>query len=62
LTVQKLLAGPRAAATLFVALTGWGQEGDRQRAMEAGFHRHLLKPIDPDILTELLNADPPAKA
>jgi PAS domain S-box-containing protein len=37
-----------------MALTGWGQEGDRQRAIDAGFDRHLTKPIDPDALQMLL--------
>ena len=33
-----------------MALTGWGQEGDRQRAIDAGFDRHFTKPVDPDAL------------
>jgi PAS domain S-box-containing protein len=37
-----------------VALTGWGGEIDRQRAMGAGFDRHLTKPIDPGALDALL--------
>jgi len=37
-----------------IALTGWGQEGDRRRAMEAGFDFHLTKPIDPGVLNDLL--------
>jgi len=37
-----------------VALTGYGQSGDRQRALEAGFDDHLVKPVDPDRLAELL--------
>jgi CheY-like chemotaxis protein len=36
-----------AAATLLIALTGWGQEEDKRRALEAGFDRHLTKPVDP---------------
>ena len=39
---------------MLVALTGWGQEGDRRRAMEAGFHHHLTKPVDPGTLNALL--------
>jgi CheY-like chemotaxis protein len=39
---------------MLVALTGWGQEGDRRRAMEAGFDHHLVKPVDPNALSELL--------
>jgi CheY-like chemotaxis protein len=29
-----------------VAVTGWGQEDDRRRALEAGFDAHLVKPVD----------------
>jgi PAS domain S-box-containing protein len=36
-----------------VAVTGWGQEHDRQRSAAAGFDRHLVKPVDPAILSEL---------
>jgi CheY-like chemotaxis protein len=39
---------------VLVALTGWGQESDRQRAAEAGFDRHLTKPVTPEALLELL--------
>ena len=37
-----------------VALTGYGQIEDRQRALDAGFDEHLVKPVDPDRLSELL--------
>jgi CheY-like chemotaxis protein len=37
-----------------VALTGWGQEADRRRSMEAGFDYHLTKPVDPQDLNDLL--------
>jgi signal transduction histidine kinase len=37
-----------------VALTGWGQERDKQKAMRAGFDVHLTKPADPLVLEELL--------
>jgi PAS domain S-box-containing protein len=43
-----------------VALTGWGQDGDRLRSREAGFDHHLVKPADPDALQRLLAA--PANA
>ena len=45
--------GPGFEATL-VALTGWGQQADRQRSKDAGFDRHLVKPVDPDDLRDLL--------
>jgi CheY-like chemotaxis protein len=37
-----------------IALTGWGQERDRQEALEAGFNHHLTKPIDPDQLESFI--------
>ena len=39
---------------VIVALTGWGQEEDRQRSREAGFDHHLVKPTDIDALQGLL--------
>jgi two-component system CheB/CheR fusion protein len=38
-----------------IALTGYGQAEDRQRCLEAGFDEHLVKPVDPGRLTELLD-------
>lgn len=37
-----------------MALTGWGQEQDRQESREAGFGGHLVKPVDQAALTKLL--------
>ena len=37
-----------------VALTGWGQEEDRRRSLEAGFDDHLVKPLDPGALPAIL--------
>jgi CheY-like chemotaxis protein len=42
-----------------IALTGWGQDGDRQRMASAGFDRHLLKPVGADDLAALLRAKGP---
>jgi two-component system, chemotaxis family, CheB/CheR fusion protein len=41
---------------VLVAVTGWGQESDKQRAFSAGFSHHLTKPIDPDTLESLLQS------
>ena len=38
-----------------IALTGWGQDSDRRRSKEAGFDRHLVKPVDPTTLLETLS-------
>jgi len=43
---------------LLVAVTGYGQDGDRRRSMEAGFDAHLTKPIDPRVLDTLLGNRP----
>jgi PAS domain S-box-containing protein len=45
---------PETSAIRLVALTGYGQEDDRQRALAAGFDVHLTKPVDPARLAELL--------
>jgi CheY-like chemotaxis protein len=38
-----------------VALTGWGQETDKQRTKEAGFDHHLVKPAEPAELQRILS-------
>jgi PAS domain S-box-containing protein len=43
-----------ARGAYMIALTGWGQEADRRRSQEAGFDRHLVKPVDPQELMVLL--------
>lgn len=42
------------ATRIIVACTGWGQAEDRLRSDEAGFDQHLVKPVDPGVLLELL--------
>jgi CheY-like chemotaxis protein len=37
-----------------VALTGWGQDNDRRKSLEAGFDHHLVKPVSFDVLMQLL--------
>ena len=39
-----------------MALTGSGQDSDRLRSKEAGFNRHLVKPVDPTVLLQLLGS------
>jgi CheY-like chemotaxis protein len=43
-----------ADETCLVALTGYGQSADRNKALEAGFAHHLTKPVNIDALWELL--------
>jgi CheY-like chemotaxis protein len=47
---------PLGKDVLLIAITGWGQEDDRNRAREAGFDAHLVKPVDHAELTKLLAA------
>ena len=37
-----------------LAVTGWGQSEDKERALAAGFDRHLTKPVDLDQVESLL--------
>jgi len=53
---QSLRAEPWAANIRLIALTGWGQDSDRHRALEAGFDHHLIKPVDPDQLAGLISS------
>jgi len=50
----RIRALPGAETMRLVALTGYGQEEDRQRALKAGFDQHLVKPIDIARLQALL--------
>jgi signal transduction histidine kinase/DNA-binding response OmpR family regulator len=45
---------PETRSSCLIALTGYGQPSDRQRAREAGFDHHLTKPADPQDLLELV--------
>jgi signal transduction histidine kinase len=40
--------------TYLVALSGWGSDEDRKRTAAAGFDEHLVKPVSPDLLRDLL--------
>ncbi|MEX3952941.1 response regulator [Paraburkholderia sp. EG287B] len=56
---KALRAEPATAHVQLIALTGYGQERDRQAASDAGFDRHLVKPAPYDeILREIESAPP----
>ncbi len=57
-TAKRLRALPQTKDITLVALTGWGQQEDRQRTLKAGFSRHLVKPVAPAALEELLDTIP----
>jgi CheY-like chemotaxis protein len=51
---ERIRQMPWGRGMVVVALTGWGQGRDRQRAHEAGFDGHLVKPVDPDAIKSLI--------
>lgn len=51
---QRLRAQPETAHSVLVAITGYGQERDREKAFAAGFDHHLVKPIDTKELYKIL--------
>jgi signal transduction histidine kinase len=52
---KRLRAEPWGQKLTLIAATGWGQDADRQRASDAGFDHHLVKPIEFNALIELLH-------
>ncbi len=53
---RRIRQQPWGAGVVLIAATGWGQEDDRRRSREAGFDHHMVKPVDPAALLELLGA------
>ncbi len=54
---ERARSAPWGRRALLIALTGWGQEKDKQRALGAGFDHHLTKPVDQKVLEALLEGD-----
>jgi len=52
---RRLRQTPQTAGALLIALTGYGQQGDRQRGKDAGFDGHMLKPVDPHALARMID-------
>jgi CheY-like chemotaxis protein len=46
---------------VIIALTGWGQPQDKQRALDAGFDGHLTKPVEMEALAAVLCGKPPGR-
>jgi CheY-like chemotaxis protein len=57
---RRLRRMPEIEGVTLVALTGWGQDSDRERSSQSGFDRHLVKPVDPETLRGLLAGLGPA--
>lgn len=59
---RRIRQAPWGADITLVALTGWGQPDDRARALVAGFDLHMVKPLSPDGLAQLLRKGPRGQA
>jgi CheY-like chemotaxis protein/two-component sensor histidine kinase len=54
-TARQMQERPWGKQAHLVALTGWGQEADRHKAMAAGFRDHLVKPAEPEALKAVMD-------
>ena len=52
---SRLRETPETRDAVLIAMTGWGQPQDKRRSARAGFHRHFVKPIEPDDLEKYLD-------
>jgi CheY-like chemotaxis protein len=59
---RRIRATHRGRELTLIALTGWGQADDKQRAAEAGFDEHLTKPVDPELLARVISCKRSAAA
>ena len=55
---RALRADPDQAVATLIALSGYAQEQDQRKARQAGFDRHLTKPVEPSALVDLLETLP----
>ena len=53
-TCRRLRAMSHDGRLVIVAVTGWGQEESRRKTRQAGFDAHLVKPVSPEALLQLL--------
>jgi PAS domain S-box-containing protein len=51
---RRIRAEPGGSEPILVALTGWGADTDRQRTRGAGFDQHMVKPVDVDVLVQMI--------
>ena len=59
-TARRIRQQSWARNVVLIALTGWGNEKDKRQSEEAGFNFHLVKPVDPMALGQLLDSLEPA--
>jgi CheY-like chemotaxis protein len=54
-TARMLRELPACKGITIIAVTGWGQEEDREKGRQAGFDHHVVKPADSSTLVQLLS-------
>ena len=52
---QRIRGNTWGQSMFLIAVTGWGQEEDRQRSSEVGLNVHMVKPVEPAALERLLS-------
>ncbi|WP_313631799.1 hybrid sensor histidine kinase/response regulator [Massilia timonae] len=52
---RRLKADPATGGAVLIAVTGYGQQQDRDAALAAGFAHHLVKPVNVDVLLRVLD-------
>ena len=52
---QRIRENAWGQSMFLIAVTGWGQEEDRQRSSEVGLNVHMVKPVEPAALERLLS-------
>jgi signal transduction histidine kinase len=57
---EQIRAKAWGRAMILIAVTGWGQKSDKEKAQRAGFDHHLTKPMDPTELEKLFTVSRPA--
>jgi CheY-like chemotaxis protein len=55
---RRIRCDPACGSMKLIAMTGWGQEEDKRRAMEAGFDHHLTKPMEISAIEQILSTTP----
>jgi CheY-like chemotaxis protein len=53
---QRIRENAWGHSMFLIAVTGWGQEEDRQRSSEVGLNVHMVKPVEPAALERLLSS------
>ena len=53
---RSIRARPEHDEVTLIAVTGWGQDKDRNRTQAAGFDHHLVKPLEPEVLERIIES------